>query len=371
MWKSSTRVIEITGIMGAGYLPSMLKELQIQLGRDYVELLPDGSRQPVVAMYHVDNTAARKWNPAMRRHIKELMLLESNEVELQEFIKAVKLADDLFRENVEDWNDPVDLVFRRGGQLHSFKRTNREKWRTALLSSAEPPKIQVFLRADENTIAESFENNTEVRRVLDREPDVYSKTAQDAYEEQELWFEKVERLPGLITVIREDADKKVFVAKLIQQLRAPLGGFGCNLVEQMSVFISYSSQDDIFARRLHADLETKGIQCWLAPDDMAIGAKLWDSIDDAIRRHKRLLLVLSENSIRSDWVEDEVNKAFAEERRRNQTVLFPIRLDDAIMKTSEPWATRIRDQRHIGDFRNWKNDVEYSAGLERILRDLS
>jgi hypothetical protein len=31
--------------------------------------------------------------------------------------------------------------------------------------------------------------------------------------------------------------------------------------------------------------------------------------------------------------EDEVGKAFAEERRRGQTVLFPVRIDDMVMKT--------------------------------------
>lgn len=33
--------------------------------------------------------------------------------------------------------------------------------------------------------------------------------------------------------------------------------------------------------------------------------------------------ILSKNAIASDWVEDEVGKAFAEEKSRKQTVLFP------------------------------------------------
>jgi hypothetical protein len=41
---------------------------------------------------------------------------------------------------------------------------------------------------------------------------------------------------------------------------------------------------------------------------------------------------LSEHSIRSDWVEDEVTKAFEEERKRDQVVLFPIRIDDTAMQ---------------------------------------
>jgi hypothetical protein len=51
-----------------------------------------------------------------------------------------------------------------------------------------------------------------------------------------------------------------------------------------------------------------------------------------------------------DWVEDGVTKAFAEERARKQLVLFPIRLDDTVMETAEPWAGKLRDNRNIGDF---------------------
>jgi hypothetical protein len=85
----------------------------------------------------------------------------------------------------------------------------------------------------------------------------------------------------------------------------------------------------------------------------------------------KLLLILGENSIASNWVEDEVNKAFAEENERDQVVLFPVRIDDAVMKTSDPWARKLRDQRNIGDFLKWKDHDAYQVGLNRILRDLT
>jgi hypothetical protein len=83
------------------------------------------------------------------------------------------------------------------------------------------------------------------------------------------------------------------------------------------------------------------------------------------------LLIISENALRSDWVEDEVSKGFAEERARSNTVIFPIRLDDAIMLTNEPWAVKLRDQRHIGDFSNWRDFETYRKSLERLIRDLA
>jgi uncharacterized protein YjbI with pentapeptide repeats len=95
-------------------------------------------------------------------------------------------------------------------------------------------------------------------------------------------------------------------------------------IQFFSCFISYSSKDQKFADRLHADLQNKGVRCWFAPHDMPIGAKTWDAIDEAIRLRDKVLLILSKNAIESDWIEDEVTKAFAEERTQKQLVLFPI-----------------------------------------------
>jgi hypothetical protein len=138
-----------------------------------------------------------------------------------------------------------------------------------------------------------------------------------------------------------------------------------------SCFISYSSKDEDFANRIHADLQNNGVRCWFAPHDLRIGEKILDGIYAAIQVQDKLLLILSEHSIRSDRVEDEVNKAFEEERKREQTVLFPIRLDDAVMETSEPWAEKLRTQRNIGDFRDWKDHSTYNASFQRLIRDLA
>ena len=92
------------------------------------------------------------------------------------------------------------------------------------------------------------------------------------------------------------------------------------------------------------------MRCWFAPEDMRIGAKIRDTIDEAIRLRDKVLLV-SEASIASDWVEDEVDKAFEEERQRGGVVLFPVRLYDTVMETKEAWAAKLRRSCNIGDFR--------------------
>jgi len=135
-------------------------------------------------------------------------------------------------------------------------------------------------------------------------------------------------------------------------------------------FISYSSKDQKFADRLYADLQNKGVRCWLATEDLKIGEKIRLGIDDAIRMHDKLLLVLSMYSVASDWVEQEVETALARERKEKRAVLFPIRLDDAVMKIETGWPALIRNTRNIGDFRKWKQHDSYQKAFDRLLRDL-
>ncbi len=140
--------------------------------------------------------------------------------------------------------------------------------------------------------------------------------------------------------------------------------------EFYSCFISYSSKDQDFANRLHADLQSKGARVWFAPDDMKIGDRIHETIEDAIRIYDKLMVVLSKNSIKSAWVEREVREGLKREKREKRTMLFPVRLDDAVMETTQQWAHDIRDGRHIGDFRKWKEHDAYQQSFARLLRDL-
>lgn len=140
--------------------------------------------------------------------------------------------------------------------------------------------------------------------------------------------------------------------------------------EFYSCFISYSSKDAAFASRLHSDLENNGVRCWFAPEDIKIGEEFRQRIDDAIREYDKLLLVLSEYSVRSDWVQDEAEACFERERRQRRQVLFPIRLDTAVTRTRQAWAASIRRRRHIGDFSSWRDPEAYERAFQRLLRDL-
>lgn len=141
-------------------------------------------------------------------------------------------------------------------------------------------------------------------------------------------------------------------------------------IQRYSCFISFSSKDDEFLKKLLPDLRDNGVTCYFAPEDLKIGDKIRIGIDEAIRVHDKLLLILSKNSINSQWVEQEVEKALEKERDETPLVLFPIRIDDSVFDTKDGWAPYVKNSRDIGDFSNWKDHDSYKKAFDRLLRDL-
>jgi len=141
-------------------------------------------------------------------------------------------------------------------------------------------------------------------------------------------------------------------------------------IQYHSCFISYAHQDEMLANRVHADLQDHGVRCWFAPEDMKIGDKIRPRIDEAIHLQDKLLLLLSKHAIASLWVEDEVEVALEKEQRQQREVLFPVRLDESVMQTSQAWAAKLRRTRHIGDFTHWMDTQAYQEAFERLLRNL-
>lgn len=140
---------------------------------------------------------------------------------------------------------------------------------------------------------------------------------------------------------------------------------------KFSLFISYSHNDEDFAKRLTNDLQELGIRCWFAPYDLKVGDKIRSVIEESIRSHDKLLLILSENSIHSNWVEHEVETALSIENHHNMCVLYPVRIDEAVMESEIEWVNHLKRQRQIGDFTNWKTQDLYKHAFSRFVRDLT
>jgi hypothetical protein len=151
-----------------------------------------------------------------------------------------------------------------------------------------------------------------------------------------------------------------------------------NTIQFYSCFISYSHKDEEFAQRLHCRLRDKGLRVWYAPEEMKGGRKIHEQIYDAIHVHDKLLLVLSPQSMGSEWVATEIRRARSREVKEKRRVLFPIRLCEfaAIRDwekfdadTGKDMAAEIREF-FVPDFSDWKNHDAFETAFERLLRDL-
>ena len=142
-------------------------------------------------------------------------------------------------------------------------------------------------------------------------------------------------------------------------------------IEYYSCFLSYSAKDQIFVERLNSDLQEAGVRCWLDSQEVRIGDSIVDTIDRGIQDQDRVLLVLSSASVSSSWVKHEVAKAFEIEVKRKQSILFPLRLDDSVFKSSEPLFSRLSTSKQVADFEDWNHDDKYRRAFSRLLRELT
>lgn len=145
-----------------------------------------------------------------------------------------------------------------------------------------------------------------------------------------------------------------------------------------SCFISYSTEDEAFADRLYRQMRDEHLRVWFAPEDIEGGKKIHEQIDNAIRLYDKLLLVLSTNSMQSEWVMTELRNARKVERVERKRKLFPIRLVDfeAIREwtcfdsdTGRDLAVELREY-YIPDFSNWSDEGAFKSAFARLLRDL-
>lgn len=141
--------------------------------------------------------------------------------------------------------------------------------------------------------------------------------------------------------------------------------FECN-----SCFISYSGKDRNFAEKLNADLQKAGVRSWFAPEEMKMGDKSRQRVNQQIRIHEKLLIVLSEFSIESTWIQQEVEAALEEERNRNRSVIFPIRIDENSLDGEKEWLVNLQKTHKIYDFRAWNNWEAYYERFFLLLNDL-
>lgn len=137
------------------------------------------------------------------------------------------------------------------------------------------------------------------------------------------------------------------------------------------LFISYSHGDKDFVDKIDKVLTQKGVRFWRDTHDL-ISGRIETQIESAIRLNPTVLLVLSKNSLDSDWVEHEVFKARELEKELKKDILCPISLDDAWKSTH--WPQRLMRQiteYKILDFSSWRDSQDFQSQFSKLLKGLN
>ncbi len=135
-------------------------------------------------------------------------------------------------------------------------------------------------------------------------------------------------------------------------------------------FISYSHQDSEFVEKVYERFQREGANVWLDRHDMVAGP-MQKQVFDAIRMNDIVLLVLSESSINSDWVENELEMARRKEKEQKRDVLCPVALDACWkekvqdLRSDDRHLWRTLTKKNILDFSGWRAD-----GFEEPFRKL-
>jgi len=123
-----------------------------------------------------------------------------------------------------------------------------------------------------------------------------------------------------------------------------------------SVFISYSSQDGQVARRLFKDLQGRGLRVWFDQREILAGDSVVDRIQEGLRHSDYLLVLISQHSLNSKWVQMELDQAFVRDPDATELRVIPILLDDSEMPT------------HLRSIHYVDLAKGYESGLTELLR---
>lgn len=150
-------------------------------------------------------------------------------------------------------------------------------------------------------------------------------------------------------------------------------------IQLYPVFLSHSWSDKPFTRKLYEALDKRGVRCWLDEKQMTPGTKIIKGIDEGIRAYDKLILICSEASLTSWWVEREIERILKKERELNKgkkaeewvDLLIPLTLDNYIFDTwDSAWKTEV-DRYVVGDGTGCMEDAEkFNRLVEQVVRAL-
>lgn len=117
------------------------------------------------------------------------------------------------------------------------------------------------------------------------------------------------------------------------------------------VFISYAHDDEDAARDLRIGFHDMEVSGWMDQSDIATGAALAQKVKESLRQASAIVVLVSERSLKSKWVQFEIGAAFAMGK-----LIIPILIGRADIEKALP---------------DWLLGMEFIDARNRPMRDVA
>ena len=131
----------------------------------------------------------------------------------------------------------------------------------------------------------------------------------------------------------------------------------------MRAFISHATHEDgAFANRLASDLESLGVESWIAPKSILPGEDWAAAIERGVQGCELFLLVMTPASLASDWVQKEIKLAQAR-REAGKCEIIPLQVAPTSQTTA--FIGSIQFISFLNDYGRGLSSLGAQLGLER------
>jgi len=120
-------------------------------------------------------------------------------------------------------------------------------------------------------------------------------------------------------------------------------------------FLSHSSTDKPFVRKLSADLVAAGIDVWLDEQTILVGDSITEKIGQGLAQSDFFVILLSDKSVQSQWVRKELSRAIVQEVENRRVTVLPVLLSSCDV------PEMLKDKKYA-DFR-----TSYKDGLRDLI----
>ncbi|CAA7386752.1 toll/interleukin-1 receptor domain-containing protein [Chryseobacterium fistulae] len=127
------------------------------------------------------------------------------------------------------------------------------------------------------------------------------------------------------------------------------------------IFLSHTSVDKPFVRKLSADLRNNGHTVWIDEAEINIGDSLIGKIREGLDSVDYVAVILSKASIQSEWVKKELEIASNKEIKEKRVIILPLIIEYVEMPS-------FLEGKLYGDF---SDKEKYKATLQLLLRSLA